>query len=269
MERLFFVKTFTVTFLLLAIYLGISLVIDPFNIVHEISDDRYISTERRFAKKAIALSNQFDSFVVGTSMAAEFPLQDLNSELGAHFASLHMGGSMAYEQMSLLKVLPRSGYKTLILEIYFAAHDGVVGQTRHSSFPSILYDAWSINDVFVYLSDSDFVTQELRRGFAYNFNGEDRRSLNARLRTDGMSVVGRGAWNRLAAVDACKSVDTVYVDGAVEGFSSAYAEEMVEIASQKFEFVYCFFNPVSVISLRKRLIDGDRDNLTNYLVWKE
>ncbi len=128
-----------------------ALLVDPFNVWHTVTTDRYVTSDPRISKRAIARDSRYDSFIVGTSLSQEFDVLALNAALGAKFADLTMGGATSYEMLNVIEFLPQTDYRYLILEVYFASYSGGEMDTRKDDYPDYLWDNSVSNDVLVYL----------------------------------------------------------------------------------------------------------------------
>jgi len=80
--------------LFLAAHLAPLLVVDPINISKlELSDNEFYIREMRFQSAGIINKIDFDSVIIGSSMAENFLPETTSKILGGHFQNLSLSGS--------------------------------------------------------------------------------------------------------------------------------------------------------------------------------
>lgn len=127
------------------------LLIDPLNISKfDLSHNEFFIQEMRFQAAPIINKFDFDSAIVGTSMAANFKDSEADKKLGGSFQNLSLDGSLLKERKVLLEyLLSEKDVKTLIVSI-----DGVSDVQRNRGIPietwSFLYNKNYLDDYFLY-----------------------------------------------------------------------------------------------------------------------
>ena len=261
-------SAFGLTTLLIAAYLSLCCAIDPFNLYHPISSLRYISTEQRLARPAVARSPNYDSYFVGSSMIQEFVPADFNKALGARFAHLTLSAASSYEDLNLLKLLAPRRYKYLVMEVYFQSFTPNLHATYYPDYPAYLYDDNPYNDIEAYLTCNPFMLGELYRAYFRNFRGIDKDPHGYRPTPDGYySWESQKRWDAQSVRAEIASI-WQYRHGKTQ-FSTENFRAILETAAPRFEHVLLYFPPVHAEALRVHFIAGPPENMTNYLAWKK
>src|SRR5262245_16545288 len=116
-SRQFILKSVGLGLLAVLAYWGIGAIIAAFNLYNRIEPNRYLPTEQRLAKRAILRNPIYDSYFVGGSMSELFSIPEFNKAFGAHFAQMTLSGGTSYEQLNILRQLPKRPFKFLVLEV--------------------------------------------------------------------------------------------------------------------------------------------------------
>lgn len=137
----------------LAGHLAPLIVVDPLNISRlELSDNEFYIREMRFQSASLINKLDFDSVVIGSSMAENFLPQTTSDILGGRFQNLSLSGSLLSERKVVLDYLfSKKNVSTVLISM-----DGVSSVQRNSGIP---LDAWShlyndkhYDDYLVYLT---------------------------------------------------------------------------------------------------------------------
>jgi hypothetical protein len=227
-----------------------------------------MSEEQRLSKKAILYNPVYDSFFVGGSMSEMFVVREFNAAFNSHFAQMTLSGATSFEELNIIKCLPKSRYKFLVMELYFASHTDNTHATRYANYPAFLYDQTPFNDVQVYFLINRFMVRELWQAFFYNIFGIEKRGPAARPLFDGsFPWETNRTWNEEEVRKKIKTVQD-YTTTEELKYSTTNFKEMMEVAAPKFEKLFLFFPPVNVASLNARFVGKHPKNLQNYLNWK-
>jgi len=149
----YFVTFFITSFVLIAGHLSSLVFIDPLNISSiELSKNEFFIKEMRFQSAAIINKFEFDSAIVGTSMAENFNANEANDKLGGIFQNLSLAGSLLKERNILLSYfLSQKNVKSIIISI-----DGASDIQRNMGIPidtwSFLYNKNHLDDFSLYLN---------------------------------------------------------------------------------------------------------------------
>lgn len=151
--RKFIIVTCMSGCLFLAGHLIPLIAIDPLNVSRlELSDNEFYIREMRFQSAGIINKIDFDSVIIGSSMAENFQPQKSSKVLGGAFQNLSLSGSLLSERKVVLEYLfSKKEISTVLISI-----DGVTRVQRNAGIP---LDAWSqlyndkyYDDFRVYLS---------------------------------------------------------------------------------------------------------------------
>lgn len=138
----------------LVIVLGhmlVLIIIDPLGIsMINASNKEFYVKEMRFQSASIINKEDFDSVVIGSSMAENFKAKETNKQLGGKFHNLSLSGSLLNERKIVLDyALSRKDVKTVIMSL-----DGVSGIQRNKGIPveswAFLYNESRIDDMVAY-----------------------------------------------------------------------------------------------------------------------
>lgn len=147
-----FLSTLAVSFfaLLLAHWIPL-LIVDPLNVnSFELSDNEFYIKEMRFQAAPIINKIDFDSAIIGTSMAENFSPKEASEALGGEFINLSLQGSLFSERKVVLDyLLSQKNIKKLIISL-----DGASSIQRNKGIPfsswSYLYNSSKLDDYAVY-----------------------------------------------------------------------------------------------------------------------
>ena len=129
--------------------------------------------EQRYLVPGIARTFDYDTVIVGTSVADNFILSHVNATLGARSAKLTMGGASAHEQHLVLGTALRTGkLKQVVMALDIAAYRGKPARLRYGpdTLPVYLYDDNRLND-FKYLWNLELLYKWSTRLFLSNAFG--------------------------------------------------------------------------------------------------
>ncbi len=264
-----FVKSaFELTFFLIVVYVVVCLVIDPFNLIHAIRPKRYVSTEQRYARQAVARSRAFNSFILGASMTQEFKIPHFNQALHARFAHLTLPAASSYEELNMLRQLPPRRYRYLFMDLYFNAFTEDLKATYYPNYPSFLYDNPRYNDVLAYLQCNPWILRELYLAYYKNILGVDKNPRGRHGSADGYDSLESGKrWERKKVRQDIRAIWAHQHQRLA--FSTANFKAILETAAPRFDRLLFYFPPVHAESLRAHFIDGPPENLQAYLRWKK
>ncbi len=151
--RVFFQTTLFVFFCIVAVHLAVLIIVDPLNISQfKLLKNEFHIREMRFQSASIINNEDFDSAIIGSSMAANFNATEASQLLNGKFKNLSLDGSLLKERKVVLDYLfQKKDIKTLIISI-----DGATQIQRNKGIPldswSYLYDQSRLNDYYVYLN---------------------------------------------------------------------------------------------------------------------
>jgi hypothetical protein len=102
-----FYYSFFIGFLLLiGIHIIPLVIIDPLNILKlEITKNQFFIKEMRFQAASIINNMEFDSAIIGSSMAENFNAKEANTKLNGNFINLSLSGSLLKERHVVLNYL--------------------------------------------------------------------------------------------------------------------------------------------------------------------
>ncbi len=140
-------------FLIFTVDIALGLIIDPYMIFHKPwIHDKYYFKDMRKQAAGIINTHEFDSIILGTSMAQNSSSEEASSEFGANFVNISIGGGLLSEREIILKYAhDKKDIKNVIMTLdVFGGH----GQYR-SDIPvdsySYLYDELSLDDIKLYV----------------------------------------------------------------------------------------------------------------------
>jgi hypothetical protein len=156
MRRYFFIMTLA-WMLPIVLFTGISLLIDPYRIFHRpwVQDNYYVFNRgMRVEAAGIINTEDFESIILGSSMAANFSAQEATRSLGSKFVNISLWGSFIKERAYVLEyALRKKPVKNVIYSLdsfsfYKLPSSGMLLEPH-----KYLYDNDIVNDVFVYLGN--------------------------------------------------------------------------------------------------------------------
>jgi len=173
---------FAVSWLLpLTGFLSVKLLLDPYRIYHQpwIRDNYYLGRpDMRIQASGIINTEDFDSIVLGDSMAANFSPSEAANKFGGKFVNISLDGSSAPERSLVLNYALKKKEITMVIfsiDRVDLAVDSIAntGIARYA----YLYDDNRLNDLLLYLSH----WRDLRFAFCGNrFVSSDRRCKEGR-----------------------------------------------------------------------------------------
>ncbi len=149
--KFFLLSSLAVFLLLLLVHMTILVIVDPLSITgFKILNREFFIKEMRFQVAGIINNFDFDSAIVGTSMAENFDAEEASKTLGGKFVNLSLSGSLLKERKVVLDyLLSEKKIKTLIISL-----DDSTDYQRNGGIPieswSFLYDGNYWNNYFVY-----------------------------------------------------------------------------------------------------------------------
>ncbi len=145
----------TCAFLTLVVFhIGTLLAVDPLNIFNaEITDNEFFIKEMRFQSAGIINKHDFDSAIVGTSMAGNFNANQAGHKLQGRFVNLSLSGSLLNERKIVLEyLLSEKDMKTIIISL-----DGATSMQRNEGIPiaswEFLYNKNRFDDFILYTNN--------------------------------------------------------------------------------------------------------------------
>jgi len=146
----------------------INYMVDPYQQYRKTTFYNLPYEDERELNAGLAKNFEFDSVVMGTSMAENFNLKDVQTILGFTKAiKLTMAGSSAYEQNIILSTaLRHQNIKNVLWGLDFFSFYGDIHRLKHGEafFPFYLYDENILND-YKYLISSDTLRRSLKMVF--------------------------------------------------------------------------------------------------------
>lgn len=142
------------TFIFLACQFSALIAVDPLRLFHKpwIRDDYYIS-ELRFQAAGIIRNTEFDSMILGTSLAANFSPREASKLWDAQFVNLSPDGSLLSERAIILKfALTQKRLKHVIISLDgFNKYEKDKPSFAASNF-DYLYNENRMDDLKIYLN---------------------------------------------------------------------------------------------------------------------
>jgi hypothetical protein len=136
-----------------AIVLCINLLVDPYRIFHRpwIRDNYYLNNGMFIADSGIINTENFDSIILGTSMADNFSPAEASGIFGGKFVNLSLDGSSIAERSLVLNhALEKRRLNVVIYSFDWGTLD-IASPINTSIAPfAFLYDDSSFNDILVY-----------------------------------------------------------------------------------------------------------------------
>lgn len=174
-------------------FVGINWLIDPYRIFHRpwIRDNYYPNDKNmRIEAAGIINSEEFDSLILGTSIAANFSAKEATRALGGEFVNISMdGSSIAERAIALNYALRKKKIKKVILSL-----DGIsTSLTAIADTPIgpylFLYDDCLINDIRIYASDFKILRYALVRNVFFDNTSNITKVLSRNVREDLETIV--------------------------------------------------------------------------------
>lgn len=139
--------------LILMVDLSISWINDPYMLFHKpwIHDQYYFKDMRKQAA-GIIKNHDFDSIILGTSMAQNTSITEASNQFDSNFVNLSIGGGTMSERELILKyILDKKEIKNIIISLdVFGKYEEYRADIPVESF-SFLYDKNPLNDFKLYL----------------------------------------------------------------------------------------------------------------------
>lgn len=162
-------------------FVSINWLVDPYRIFHKpwVRDNYYPNdTGMRAEAAGIINTEDFDSIILGTSMADNFSAKEADQIFGAHFVNISLRGSTLSERSFVLSyVLHKRAVKNVIYSLDIFAFDAQsVAGTPMASY-TYLYDDNPFNDLVLYASSPKIFRYALCRNIVVS---SDRLCQNRR-----------------------------------------------------------------------------------------
>lgn len=154
MYKKFIIFTLCTFLSFVVLHLSLLIVVDPLAIFNfGIVKKEFYVKEMRFQAAGVIRSYDFDSAIVGTSMAENFDANETSKILGGQFLNLSLSGSLLEERKVVLNyIIDQHQVKDLIISF-----DGATKLQRNQGIPisnwSFLYDTNYLDDIVVYTSN--------------------------------------------------------------------------------------------------------------------
>jgi len=147
----------------------VNFIVDPYQQYRKATFYKVPYEDERELNAGLAKNFEFESVVIGTSMAENFNLNDVKAILGfPKPIKLTMAGSSIYEQSIILRTaLRHQKIKNVLWGLDFFSFYGDIHRLKHGEafFPFYLYDENILND-YKYLVSSDTFRRSLKMVFA-------------------------------------------------------------------------------------------------------
>lgn len=181
--KFFTMITFTVTLLYFTVLIGHNFILDPWQFCHKpwFRETTFIRNAR-FQNAGLINNYQFDSIILGTSMAENFSAKEASKLWGTHFINLSVSGSYYSERSLVLKrTLAKKNIKNIIFTLDFYPYAGV--GTFRRDYPveqfSFLYNQNRFDDMAIYLNWTFFTCWSLKNSCTDLLPGNRRFSLES------------------------------------------------------------------------------------------
>jgi hypothetical protein len=147
-------KQFSRFFVLTVIIAAVSIIlsnfaVDPLRFYRDSTFPEY-SSEERFQNPGLARNKPYNALILGTSMSQNFIPDKFDQLFGKNSLLLTISAGTSYEQRLTLELALEKGKPELVLwELHpkaYLAVDGVLA--KESDFPTYMYDADWLNDIF-------------------------------------------------------------------------------------------------------------------------
>jgi hypothetical protein len=142
---------------LVALFLAINLLVDPYRIFHKpwIRDNYYIDDHQmRIEASGIINTVDFDAIVLGTSMARNFSPKEASIIFGKDFVNISLNGSTLAERSLVLDyAFQKKRLTTVISSLDLFTFDSFSIVASPMVPYTYLYDKTPLNDFKVYLSN--------------------------------------------------------------------------------------------------------------------
>lgn len=140
----------------LAVIVGVNWVVDPYRIFHKpwVGNDYYTSgMTMRETAAGIINTEEFDSIILGSSMASNFSPDEASQLFGDRFVNITMNGSGIPERSLVLNyALRRKKLSEVIFSFDWGSLRKVVSESPIAPY-IFLYDENRANDLMIYASN--------------------------------------------------------------------------------------------------------------------
>ena len=168
----YLVHVLTAVIMTSAIVTAIMWIVDPYMYFHYSSWHKtvYFINQQRFQNAGIALNQNYDSVVIGTSMAENFSTIQIDKKLGWKTVNLSISGSSAHEQRRLLEfALKTSKVKNVLWVVQWDSFAHPVDFVRPDAiFPEGIYDGSRLSLFQNYLMNTNMLAYAARVFFDKN-----------------------------------------------------------------------------------------------------
>ena len=140
-----------------SILVGVGIIIDPYRIFHPpwVEDDHFLPNVRIQAS-GIVNSVEFDSIILGTSMAENFSPGEASRIFNERFVNISLSGSSQSERAIVLEYALKN--RNISKVIYSLDGFGTAPlETRPIAPYTYLYDDVYFNDIKIYLHDRGYL----------------------------------------------------------------------------------------------------------------
>jgi len=151
----------------------INYAVDPYQLYR--ADDVY-NQNQRYANVGLAKNHDYDSVIIGTSMADNFSPKYIDEKLGVNVVKLSVAGGTAHEQCITARLALRSHKTRLVIwNLDFQAFEGPVETVSQSyDTPLYLYDENPVNDLKCLLS-MDTLQLSFKKAMVKHFGLKSRK----------------------------------------------------------------------------------------------
>ncbi|WP_295391971.1 hypothetical protein [uncultured Thiodictyon sp.] len=153
---------------------GINWLIDPYRIFHKpwVRDNYYLNTSKmRIEASGIINTEDFDSIILGTSMAANFSPNEASQVFRSHFVNISLDGSSIAERSIVLAYALKNRNLSRVIFSLDGTSSGNSAINGTPITPYIrLYDDNPLNDIFLYASNIKIMQYALCRNRVFSSN---------------------------------------------------------------------------------------------------
>lgn len=198
--RNFLIKILFFTGLLLLAVALLNYVVDPLQFYRQAAFyTPSFSAEQRYQNPGLARNCEYDTIIIGSSMAENFVPSYIDKQLGGKSLKLAMSGAGAHEEKLMAQVAIRTGQvKQVIWCLDFGSLKGAPDRVgnEYSSFPHYLYDQYAYND-FRYLVSLSTVADSTRILYNHYTHREIPTNLDYLNNWNSQATYGRDVLQKL------------------------------------------------------------------------
>lgn len=174
------VKKYLLVLLLLnSAIIGLNYLVDPLQFYRKALYSPHFSDNQRFQNPGLAKNYEYDTIILGTSMAENFVPSYIEEKLGFKTIKLAMSGATSKEQAVMAEFAMKTGKVENVIWCidYFAIAGGSEKLRSDKEFPMYLYDSNPLNDIR-YLFNKDTLRDSLKITLKLGENNDNLELLN-------------------------------------------------------------------------------------------